>query len=487
MPKSGKLDGLGNESELVRAKMSAGDNVSLPLLCTCPPRKKREKRSSTSNYRVKLPKDYKKMLLNAADPLNDRSESDLKMLLLKGILINSGKTWFSLNMNGHHCEMISIAACLTSSESQHYISSPGYTERFAAGCYEPCGAKFKAHVRTQFLLPQIAYTVNLVFKRNMSREQYIGLEYKLEGEEDKSYTFLSDEREDGWLTAELYQFTSDNITIDLEIMFYTKWCSNILVESIEFRPLEKVEHEVLTDDKVDMRTIPDTDTYWEQKLPIDYEDIIKWSVNGVRWGTKRELYDILCEGILISSGEKWFSLAKDGKKCLMLPAKAVLDKTEWKWNYKPDTRFGQLADCISKEFGIFCEFSSKMLSPETTYASYLVYSRLPHGYKPINPPLQVVDKDLESEEEYNIFLRPPQTPLIIGGNSKIKRARRYNPSIRPMIKGLPKLRSDGWMEVQVHEFQTPVDIKMISTRLQLSSYDMSLVGTTVQGLEFRPI
>ncbi|KAJ0802347.1 putative protein kinase RLK-Pelle-CrRLK1L-1 family [Helianthus annuus] len=42
--------------------------------------------------RMKLPKDYKKMLLTAADPLNDRSESELMMLLLKGILINNGKT-----------------------------------------------------------------------------------------------------------------------------------------------------------------------------------------------------------------------------------------------------------------------------------------------------------------------------------------------------------------------------------------------------------
>ncbi|KAJ0954724.1 putative protein kinase RLK-Pelle-CrRLK1L-1 family [Helianthus annuus] len=42
--------------------------------------------------RLKLPEDYKNMLLTEADPLNYRSESELKMLLLKGILLNRGKT-----------------------------------------------------------------------------------------------------------------------------------------------------------------------------------------------------------------------------------------------------------------------------------------------------------------------------------------------------------------------------------------------------------
>ncbi|KAM0029779.1 putative protein kinase RLK-Pelle-CrRLK1L-1 family [Helianthus debilis subsp. tardiflorus] len=367
---------------------------------------------------VKLPGDFKKMLSTAA------SGSELK-LLPKGILTNNDKTrLLSCNKNGDHYEMISIAACLTSTsrESPHYIRSPIYTERFTAGCYEPSGAEFKTHVKTQFLSPKITYTVNLVFKRMNSEEQYIGLEYKLEGEKEKSYSFVSDKREGGWLTAELYQLSTDQGAVDLKIVFYTKHCKNLLIEGIEFQPLEKVDTE----------TRP----------------------------------------------------AEDGRQCLMLPAKAVLDKNEWNWVSDPRTRFGQVADCIEKEIGINCEFSSEKLSPQTTYATYLVYSRLPHNYKDINPPVQVIDKNSGSDKEYNIFLRTPHTP-VMRGNVKIKGT--YNPSIRPMIKGLPKNRSDGWMEVQVHEFVTPANKRMITTRLQLSSYDMSLEGITVQGLEFRPI
>lgn len=109
-------------------------------------------------------------------------------------------------------------------------------------------------------------------------------------------------------------------------------------------------------------------------------------------------------------------------------------------------RFGQVADCISRTFGIFCKFSSKMLSHETPYAAFLVYE-LPENYHAINPPLQVVDKNSDSEA-YHIFLRTPQTP-VIRENLNIKRT--YNPSIRPVIKGLPKQRRDGWMEVHLYE------------------------------------
>ncbi|KAJ0954723.1 putative protein kinase RLK-Pelle-CrRLK1L-1 family [Helianthus annuus] len=431
---------------------------------------------------LQLPKDYKEMLMTAPAPLNYRSESELKMLLLKGVLLNGGKTFFSLNMSGHHCEMISIAECL--SETQHYISCSECNSRFAKGCYEPLGKKFKTSVRTQFLSPSITYTVNLVFKNKKAKERYVGLEYKLEGQKHKSYSFVSDEREDGWLTAELYQFTSDQRNVDLEILFYTKWCPTILVEGIEFCPMEKVEHEVLRDENVDMRSISDSETYWEQKLPTDYEDIIKWSKDGVQWRTKKELYYILHKGLLIKDGEEWFSLTKDGKKCLMLPAIAVLEENKWEWKSLPKTRFEEVADGISDKFDIYCKFRPKMLSLQTTYATYLVY-KLPDGYKHLPAPVQVVDENSDLKEVYNIFLSTPRTPVITR-NVMIKKT--YSPSIRPIIKGLPKLRSDGWMEVHVFEFQTLTTIKMISVHLQLSSYDKVLSkGIIVQGLEFRPI
>ncbi|CAH1427409.1 unnamed protein product [Lactuca virosa] len=91
--------------------------------------------------------------------------------------------------------------------------------------------------------------------------------------------------------AELYQFISNSTTIDLDIMFR---CPHYVeVEGIEFQPLDRVQHELLLEnEEVDLQT----DTYWEQKLPSDYEDIIKKSKNCVEWTTKKELYSILRKG-----------------------------------------------------------------------------------------------------------------------------------------------------------------------------------------------
>ncbi|XP_076959247.1 uncharacterized protein LOC143635252 isoform X1 [Bidens hawaiensis] len=426
--------------------------------------------------RVKLPKDYTEMLLTAADPMNDRSESELEMLLLKGILVDNEKTWFSRNINGDNCEIISIAACLasTANESQRFVKSPEYSSRFAVGCYEPSRAKFKTHIRTQFLSPHIKYLVNLVFKITKNKEQYIVIEHECEGKKRTSYSFLPGEREDGWLTAELYRFTSHQRTIDLEIMFYTKHCPNLLVEGIEFQP-EKNAH---------MQPMSHKETYWKEKLPADYEDIIKWSKDGVRWETTKDLYYIFRRGVLLDDGEEWFFLDKDGKKCVMVSARAALDEDKWNWMCLAESRFEEVADCCNlPKFGIFSKFGSKLLSPQTTYGAFLVY-KLPEGYKDVKaPPVQVVDKDAHPKEVHNIFLRTPQTP-VTSCNAKNKA---LSTSDIPKMKGLPKRRSDGWMEVQVHEFQTRPTIKMVSARLGLSSYDMGFQRLTVQCLEFRPV
>ncbi|XP_076909265.1 putative F-box protein PP2-B12 [Bidens hawaiensis] len=398
-------------------------------------------------------------------------------------------------MDGEHCEMISIAGCLTSaSEPPHYIHSSECNSRFAGGCYDPFGASFKTRVQAQFLSPEVTYAVNLVFK-NKSKSRYIGLEYKLKGELRSCYSFVSDEREYGWLAAELYQFTSDQRTVDLEIWFYTECCPTMLVEGIEFRPLKKADHEALMNDKVDMQL--GIQKYFDDMLS-DYEDMIKRSKDSVQWKTKKDLFSILCKGFQFSYGEEWFYLNKYGKKCLMLPARAVLEEDKWTWNSEPETRFEEVACCNFDMFGIYCKFSSKMLSPQTAYAAFLVY-KLPHDHESVDqpPPVQVVDKDSDSKEVYNVFLRTPRTPVISWNEKEIKT---FNPLNKPRsIKGLPKQRSDGWMEVQVHEFQTRATIKMvqkkaqahesvkmISTRLKFSSYDMSLKGVIVQGLEFRP-
>ncbi|KAD6453728.1 hypothetical protein E3N88_08434 [Mikania micrantha] len=236
--------------------------------------------------------------------------------MYKGVLLNSGKTWFSVNKKGEHCEMISFTECLNSDTSNSQLSR--HKSRFAGGTYPYKEGKLKTHVKSQFLSPLTTYTVNLVFKFSfLARKcQLIYLRYKLQGETKTSVSYLAYEREDEWWACELFQFTSDCRIVDLEIMFdgFNNCYDLIEVEGIEFRPLKKVEH------KDENQSISDSDAYWEEKLPTDYEDIMKWSTDIMQWTTKKEAYSIIRKGFLIDDGEMWFSLDKNGKKCYMLSA-----------------------------------------------------------------------------------------------------------------------------------------------------------------------
>ncbi|KAJ0859256.1 putative protein kinase RLK-Pelle-CrRLK1L-1 family [Helianthus annuus] len=191
--------------------------------------------------------EYQQMIKTAEPPLNYKSEDELMILMSKGVLFNGGKTLFSLNKKGEHCEMISIAECLVSDVKRHDFSSQ-YNSRFAVGTYLYFYADKDVkitHVRTQFLSPGITYTVNLVFKftytEDKARCEPIYLKYKLEGETESSISHLACDRDDGWWMCELYQLTCDQRIVHLPILFEGFNHSNsIQVEGIEFKPLVNV-------------------------------------------------------------------------------------------------------------------------------------------------------------------------------------------------------------------------------------------------------
>ncbi|KAM0070254.1 putative phloem protein [Helianthus debilis subsp. tardiflorus] len=372
---------------------------------------------------------------------------------------------------------------------------PALSYRFLWYINKSHATELKTRVRTQFLSPQITYTVNLVFKiadedkENIPKHYLIRLSYRLKGDAKASVSYLADKREDGCYMLELYQFTSDQRSVDLEITFYDHWY-HLKVEGIEFRPLEKVGHKVL-EDKVDMQPIPDADdTCWEKKLPKDYQDIIKWSTDGIRWTTKKELYYILCEGFLINNGEAWFSVDKSGNNCQMLSARSsmIINRSNPIWLSFPESRFGEVVILDSWKFSIVSEIKSQVLSPRARYASYLVY-KLPEEGSENEGPLEVRYKDLGSDDwkvdnSWYIYLVSPQTPVIRPKSNQ----NAYNSVSRPKIKGIPQQRSDGWMEVQVWEFQTSNITKMIHMGVDLAhSNHKPIHGVFVQGVELRPI
>ncbi|KAJ0628960.1 putative protein kinase RLK-Pelle-CrRLK1L-1 family [Helianthus annuus] len=433
---------------------------------------------------------------NKQCPLNYRSDIEPMKFQSKGILRNSGKTWFSLNKKGEHCEMISIAECLGSDvvfAEWHRFSSE-YNSRFAVGTYHWFGGVLRTHAKTQFLSPGITYAVNLVFKyyrEGKRRCEPIFLKYRLQGERESSISYIAYEREDGWWACELYQFTTDHITVDLQILFegfdnsaYFK----VEVEGIEFQPLENEEH---IDDKQPISDLDsDSDANWEEKLPADYEDIMKLSKKGIfdyfPWTAKkkkkkkRKAYAILCEGFLTNDGRKWFSLDKNGKKCHMLSAALI-----WSWKKKvllPESRFRQAIQWVDNWcINIKTEVRSQLVSSETTYACYLVY-KLPEDEYGFEGPVKVEDKVCDTGYTiWYIYLTTPQTPIIrpkVGQNT-------HKPLNLPKYNGLPRQRKDGWIEVKIWEFQAATTVIM---DLTLNFCDhKAFSGLIIEGIEFRPI
>ncbi|KAI3505409.1 hypothetical protein L1887_27538 [Cichorium endivia] len=423
---------------------------------------------------------YEEIGRTAVPPLVYRSLPELKRLLSKGILVNEGKTWFLLDKNGQHCEMISAAGSLFPVNIELKYGYYGQMKsRFPVDNDKPLCLIFKMQVKAQFLSPNITYTVNLVFSLFDKHDEYLGIKYKLDGETLFSHSYFEDKREDGWLMAELYQFTSDSRNVDLEITFDSQ--NIIVVEGIEFQPLERVEHQVLEDEDADMQTISDSDTYWEQKLPSNHQDMIKWSDESQQWETKKELYSIFRKGFPVN--KMWLSLNKNGKECLILPARMALEEKAWGWQSLAESRFEEVALAVDLSDGFFINCPSNMMSSQITHACYLVYKF--EGNNSSQSPLKVKVtnfREFPVIQSRKICLRCPQTPVIkpnVDQNA-------YNSLNRPKMKDLPRLRNDNWMEVLLWEFEN-IDQRVELHLNQFNIYNFGLVnGLIVEGIMFTP-
>ncbi|GJY90072.1 kinase-like domain, phloem protein 2-like protein [Tanacetum coccineum] len=406
--------------------------------------------------------EYQDIVKAASQPLFYKSLQELKELLSTGFHINNHKTWFSLNENGDHCEMLSIEHCLISHEdgytfyyTDEYSRFPRYYRSFKKG--------FKVHIRTQFLTPSIRYTVNLVlFKGYYSvNQEYVGLRYKLEGETETSIVYLAHKTKDSHsFIAELYQFTSDGRVFDLEILFEDH-NDDMKVEGILFQPLEKVEHEQMLED---------------EKLS---NDSLQWKMN------KEDLCTNLLNCFQINNDQEGYAVDNNGKKSVMFSARGLI-RSKKSFESSPESRFGEVAVITHWSFLIKKEIKYDVLSPETTYASYLIY-KLPQDQSKFNSLLKITYyKDLKLQYPYIYLICPPETPMI---GQKLDQNTHNQPLNRPKLNAMvPRQRSDGWMEVKVSEFQTQSSTETIHMFIWLRTPDrVDISGLIIESIELRPI
>nr|GEX87810.1 zinc finger, CCHC-type [Tanacetum cinerariifolium] len=136
----------------------------------------------------------------------------------------------------------------------------------------------------------------------------------------------------------------------------------------------------------------------------------------------------------------------------------------------------------SSGFEIVNEIKSDVVSPETSYAVYLVY-KLPQDESIFEAPLEIVNCNGRNSAYLYIYLVSLlDTPVIREMLDQIL----HNPVNMPKLNAVPQQRSDSWMEVKVWEFQTPANTNTISMHLWVRHpRNKDLRGLIIQCIKLR--
>ncbi|XP_078152714.1 F-box protein At2g02240-like isoform X2 [Carex rostrata] len=225
------------------------------------------------------------------------------------------------------------------------------------------------------------------------------------------------------------------------------------------------------------RSAADSDATWERFLPSDYSSFLSQSVDPVVYASKKELYFRLCHHpLLIDRGLKSFGLEKSsGAKCFMLSARALniawgRDLRYWNWISLPNSRF---SECAKHKEVCWLEFGGKIdrriLTANTAYAAYLVFKLTDNG-RNLRNQIQTTKITLAG------VIVSEHSVCVDHGDMEM------GDDVR-----LPRERQDGWLEVELGEFDSGEGID--------GEVDMSFLGIKggnwkngliVQGIEVRP-
>ncbi|KAJ9548322.1 hypothetical protein OSB04_020865 [Centaurea solstitialis] len=480
-------------------------------------------------------------------------------LLHKGILFDNDERFFSIKDDGMESELMSPKTFLYPS-SKKFEWEKRSNFRFSEVARFPYKEQLRIRCRISpsMLCSGIMYAANLVF--SFEREPQIRyrkgshwmMTIKWQCEElNISSTHCAQQTDEGWMKIRLWHFVNTNKNANFDIVLHKishlnrKALPDIFIHGIEFHPVDMVEgHNGI--EQMEGVSISEEDVNSEKKMPSDdCEGIIQRSDTHLEYTTQQELYSLLCDGILIDDGLKWFSLCQStGGKCHMLPAlevlyvntdtassisqtgMSVLSLSESRFSLPPSLplddkhfetliapkivsnltlyipRFKKVLQLGVATYYVFrCTIESNMVSPGNIYACYLVFkfaedhiwyddrrtaiARCFSGTTSIS----ALFAHLNSREPINI-------PTIMPKNDKGSQERSnvliFDDQGKEYMDddsthNCMEQRNDGWMEVMLcNSLHKLEDYKEISISLTCEESD-ELYGIIVQGVEFRPV
>ncbi|WOK95394.1 F-box protein PP2-B12 [Canna indica] len=250
-----------------------------------------------------------------------------------------------------------------------------------------------------------------------------------------------------------------------------------------------------------------SDTVWECFLPDDHRSLLSRAVYPVEFSSKRELFFLLCDSILIDDGKMSLWLDRSsGAKCFMVSARELSivwgDTPQyWRWVSLPDSRFAEVAElndvCWLEIRG---KIQLEMLTRKATYAAYLVYKLADWSRGLAHPPQEAsVTVGLRSSTTHMVRLQPSDDPAHARSNRS-----RFGPLRRPIhpdvggeeaggggggafAPSVPRVRDDGWMEVEMGAFYNDEgdEGEVVMSLMQVKSSNWKK-GLIIQGIEIRP-
>ncbi|GKB98899.1 kinase-like domain, phloem protein 2-like protein [Tanacetum coccineum] len=416
-------------------------------------------------WEPKLPKDYKEIIQMSKCPENYSiiKKEDLYNIFSEGILIQQDKVLLSFVGNGERNEMVSATMFSYINSCPHGCKSlPESRFGTVVEMLDISNLNIEIKTRAQLLSPNVVYGVYLVFKfcdsRNFSsKPAYVNLKYR-KGHKSLNAYFAT-WRDNEWMMIELYRFLHQNEDVVFGFLlecFSSSHCGDgaIYVEGIEFRAIEKVKHDE-TGKLMEVPCVMKSNFILDQlqQLPTMFKRIFKYT-----------------------NYDKFFWLGKvNGKKLFMISSKIALHKSSnvniFRSIPSAHSRFRKVIELLPQQvFHINCTIKSQMLSPDTEYVSYLVF-KLSQNCQGLHYPVKIRDilHQENNEAEFVYFITP--SPLNVHD-----------------ITQFPKQREDGWMEIQLCNFNSTREFKdgSLSINMKFTSLEGIMSGLIVCGLEFRP-
>ncbi|CAH8330381.1 unnamed protein product [Eruca vesicaria subsp. sativa] len=249
------------------------------------------------------------------------------------------------------------------------------------------------------------------------------------------------------------------------------------------------------------RLAGDSDFVWAKLLPSDYKSLISRSADHHRgFSSKKEIYRCLCDSLLIDNARKLFKINKlSGKISYILSARDISipssdQASYWSWSKVSDSRFLESAELITTDrLEVNGRIQTGVLSPNTRYGAYLIVKVSKHAYGLDSVPAETCIKSSNGRGVKNIAYlccldeKKQQMKRLFYGNREERMAMTVEMVGGDGKRREPKGRDDGWMEIELGEFETREgeDDEVSMSLTEVKGYQLK-GGIVIDGIEVRP-